>query len=529
MMQTPTQPFSEDRLDRAREGVSPDTPLSPIGHQNPLSFKTARTLAVMIAVLSLPYASPRLGALRVVQAPWEKDVTASDGTVPEPPIVPPPVLTLGDTAVKPSTNEATVTNALPASVPTSAIGTAANPAPSELALLAKLPAPVTIEDPTGHAMDAFYAQLARTTKKEPGAVTRVLHYGDSIVTGDYISGTIRRRLQGRFGDSGHGFILIANPIDWYFHNDVVHKASEGWYSSRVVGPLTKDGIYGLGGATFHTTGNASATFGTTEKGEFGRNVSHFDVYYLEHESGGKFEISIDGKVVETFVTKGPAKVSRIKSVNVPDGPATLVLRAAGGGDTRLFGVALERDAPGVQVDALGLAGGRAALWETMDAGHWSEQMALRKPSLIVVQYGTNESEVGSGGEAYEKALGTFLDRLKAAAPMASILIASPVDRAEKTDKGDYKTKEIIVKIVNAQRRIALAHGVAFWNTFEAMGGRGTVRRWLFTKPNLYNWDYTHPTTQGAEVIGDLVVGALMTGYEGYASTHPEAPKLPQTK
>ena len=167
----------------------------------------------------------------------------------------------------------------------------------------------------------------------------------------------------------------------------------------------------------------------------------------------------------------------------------------------------------------------------MDDAHWAEQMTLRKPSIIVVQYGTNESEVGQVGEAYEKGLGAFLDRLKVAAPKASILVASPVDRAEKSAKGLFPTKEIIVKIVEAQRRVALAHGVGFWNTFEAMGGRGTVQRWLFTKPNLYNWDYTHPTTWGAEVIGDLLVSALLTGYDGWQSKHAAdlgAPRLPPT-
>ena len=184
-----------------------------------------------------------------------------------------------------------------------------NPAPEpDSASLAKVAGPVralAVEDPSGHALDAFYVQLARTLKKEPSAVTRILHYGDSLVTADYISGTMRRRLQGRFGDAGHGFILIANPISWYFHNDVVHKASEGWYSMRVVGPLAKDGLYGLGGATFHAWGPATATFGTAEKGSHGRKVSRFDVYYLEYEHGGRVDLQVSGQPVETIDTKGP--------------------------------------------------------------------------------------------------------------------------------------------------------------------------------------------------------------------------------
>ena len=131
-----------------------------------------------------------------------------------------------------------------------------------------------------------------------------------------------------------------------------------------------------------------------------------------------------------------------------------------------------------------------------------------------------------GGDAYQATLSTFVENLKAAAPESSILIAAPVDRAEKTDRGEIRTREIIVRLTDAQRKVAQSRGVAFWNTFEAMGGRGTVKRWLFTKPNLYNWDFTHPTTQGAMVIGDLLVGALLRGYSAYEARTPSAPSLP---
>ena len=47
----------------------------------------------------------------------------------------------------------------------------------------------------------------------------------------------RRKMQARFGDAGHGFILIANPWEWYYHNDVSHGSGDGWNANRITGPL----------------------------------------------------------------------------------------------------------------------------------------------------------------------------------------------------------------------------------------------------------------------------------------------------
>ncbi len=67
------------------------------------------------------------------------------------------------------------------------------------------------------SLRAFYLALWRTELGAPGAITRVLHYGDSPITADSITGDIRSLLQQHFGDSGHGFVLIAKPWAWYGH------------------------------------------------------------------------------------------------------------------------------------------------------------------------------------------------------------------------------------------------------------------------------------------------------------------------
>ena len=393
--------------------------------------------------------------------------------------------------------------------------------PLDPAVLAKERGTVAFDDPQHH-LDAFFAQLAQTDAHAAGAVTRILHYGDSIIGSDYISSTARRVLQKRFGDSGHGFILMTNAWEWYFHDDVVHHASAGWDMSRFTGPFTKDSAYGIGGVTFRAWPGASATFGTAEQGEYGRKVSRFDVYYMEQPKGGDFEVRMgaasDGKG-ERVSTAGEAKVSRVHAFHVPDGEAKVAVRIVGGGETRLFGVALERDTPGVVYDALGALGARARYIENMDAAHLREQFALRKPGLIVLAYGTNESQEHVDLAAYKKQFRAVIDKMRDAAEGASVVVMAPPDRAERHG-GGLRSAPPLVRLVEAQREVAREAGVAFWNTFEAMGGSGAMAKWVASAPQLGAGDLTHPTRAGAARIGRLFADAIDTGLTAYRDRVP---------
>lgn len=477
---------------------------------HPLLGKTTLTLLVMAGALAIPYASPRLSALRVVHAPWDKDapVAATNDAPPEPATS----ASVGSQSLGASTNQATVSNSLPTEA-------TAKPEALDPALLAKIAGSLAVEDPTGHALDAFYTQLAKTARKEPGAVTHILHYGDSVVASDFISGTARRRMQEKFGDAGHGFILAAKAWDWYFHNDVAFHNDGDWKASKLAGPITDDGMYGLGGVSIQSYGGGVSHFGTMSKGDFGRKVSRFDIYYLEQPGGGDLEIKIKGGDTQKLSTKGEKKISKLYSVKVPDGEATMSIRALS--NVRLFGVALERDVPGVTYDALGAHAAMAVYWKRQDPQHWKDQMDLRKPSLVVVQYGTNESDLWKiDWDEYEKNLGDVLDMIETAAGGASVLVMAPMDRAERGTGGALVTKPVVLKLREVQIRVARAKGLAFWDTFTAMGGEGSMAKWVKSEPQLGGGDLTHPTPAGAEVLGNLFAKALISGYEAYASAHP---------
>ena len=133
---------------------------------------------------------------------------------------------------------------------------------------------------------------------------------------------------------------------------------------------------------------------------------------------------------------------------------------------------------------------------------------------MVFQYGTNESDLWRlDRDDYEHALADLIDELRDVAG-APLLVVAPLDRAESRE-GKLVTKQVILDLVAIQRRVAFAHGAAFWDTFDAMGGEGSMARWIKARPQLGGTDLTHPTPLGAEVIGDMLSDAIVGAYEAW--------------
>jgi hypothetical protein len=92
-----------------------------------------------------------------------------------------------------------------------------------------------------------------------------------------------------------------------------------------------------------------------------------------------------------------------------------------------------------------------------------------------------------------------------------------MDRGERAAGGKIITKPTIPLIVEMQRRVALDTGCAFFNTFDAMGGSGTMAKWFEGKGknHLVGTDLIHPTAQGSELVGRLIYDAIIDGYAKY--------------
>jgi lysophospholipase L1-like esterase len=358
------------------------------------------------------------------------------------------------------------------------------------------------------ALDHFYAALWRTERGLPMAITRILHYGDSPTTADLITGDTRQLLQKRYGDAGHGFTLIGKPWAWYEHRGV-ELSSHGWQMDPGTRWDLRNGLFGLGGVVFsgHTGAYSRVTL---------RDPSQtlLEVWFLRQPNGGSIEISSAGQPIGNIATDAPARTAGFASFELPPGTGTLEFSTEG--SVRLFGITLEKQRTGVVYDSVGLNGASVSMLALIfNASHWAEELRHRNPDLVVLNYGTNESSFAAFlTREYEIELREAIRRVRAALPNASILVMSPMDRGHQNG-GEIETLPTIPRIVDIQRRVAAELDCGFFNTFEVMGGAGTMARWYDSQPRLVSADFIHPTPAGARIVATAFVRELINGLNRY--------------
>ena len=395
---------------------------------------------------------------------------------------------------------------------------------------------VPIVDRDFRGLAPFFESLRRTALREEGAITRAAHYGDSTIATDHVTHTVRRRLQSRFGDAGHGFILIARGYMPYRHQDVAHVASSAWRIREVTRAAARDGRYGFGGVLAAGRAGAVATFGPHDDEDVatGRAVARYELWFRRQPRGGDLRVSIDGAEPEVLSTAsleggeggGEGARDEVVAWEVPDGMHELELRYAGGGKTSLYGVVMEREGPGVVYDSLGLVGARASRMLNFDREHLLSQLERRGTDLLILGFGGNDASDLTTEERYYEQFREVLAHVREEGERGAergCLVFAPLDQAERNDRGVVRTMPMVPKIVSAQRRAADEAGCAFYDTWEAMGGDGAMRRWLRSRPPLASADYRHATPEGYRVIGDLFYRALLQAFARYLEAYPEPP------
>jgi lysophospholipase L1-like esterase len=390
-------------------------------------------------------------------------------------------------------------------------GAEASPLPRE-DLIASLGAAVPMDDATGDAFApvkrALDAAVARKGKG-PEHQLRVAFYGASHTAADVWTGELRRQLQHRYGDAGHGFIL---PVRWhggYRGADINIRYSRGWHVRRhkLLNPI-KIGDYGyLGVAVSSDDPEQYAEAFTCTDNRCGRRADTIEVWLRHGPEAGKTRVIIDGKehVIDTLAETREVRFHRWELADRGHKVRVQPLQ----GETYLYGVVLDRQTPGVIVDQLGIPGMRGSIQLHWQEGPWRVQLQRRRPDLVVLAYGTNA--VGDRGpirDFIERWRGV-LERIRVAVPGAACMIVGPTDRPLRpNDEGERLFRPRTTAVITAQRAVAAEFGCSYWDAFAAMGGPGSMNRWVDAE--LAKRDYVHLNREGYFRLSHLMLEALLT-------------------
>src|SRR5205807_1379877 len=122
---------------------------------------------------------------------------------------------------------------------------------------------------------------------------------------------VRALLQARYGDAGHGFLLVAKPWAWYQHTDVTLSGS-GWKALAASHFIAQDGLFGLGGVSF-TGGTSAVTRVRFEKTTY----DNFELWFLRQPGGGTVTLTADGAQIGAVDTAGEAKEAGFAAFDAP--------------------------------------------------------------------------------------------------------------------------------------------------------------------------------------------------------------------
>lgn len=383
-----------------------------------------------------------------------------------------------------------------------------------------------IEYPAGDssALFTFFTKLDKCQTKR----VRVMHYGDSQIEGDRITGYLRNRFQRQFGGSGPGLMPI---VPGHAESaSIIHQASGNWvkhsvyYKKDTILPHRKFGL--LGSFARFTTYQSDSLASDTITHEATLSFSRSGMAYSSVRDFTECRIFY-GHCNQPFTVKGfiedsltwfeeidTTQSTQSFKWSMQHPPRDFKIAFSGKQSPDIYGIAL--DAPnGVSVDNLPFRGSSGIEFTRLNYSQLRQMKQQLNPGLVILEFGVNvvPYQVKSF-KFYERALTRQLKYLKYVMPNASLLVIGVSDMSQRS--GNYYTSySTVEKIRNAQKNAAKNAGCAFWDLYLAMGGKNSMPSWVFAHPPLAQKDFIHFNRKGGHIVAQMFYNALMQEYQKF--------------
>lgn len=321
---------------------------------------------------------------------------------------------------------------------------------------------------------------------------KIIHFGDSHIQGDRISGALRNNLQALGGNGGSGL---------FFPYSLCKSVGPAGTNSRITGTYTYASILKnptnqqIGALGYQISFSQGALF-TMEFNEQFRGLRSKEFTLLIHGSVDTVAIALTTPgVLKSQEPMGNGLTQyRFECAEIPSKIEFKALTACS-----LWGLEFIHEA-GLVYQQCGVVGAQFTHLLPYKEEILS-MLAWQKPNLVVFSYGTNESYGSIDSLKYQQRISAFIQSIKTALPQAALLITNAPDTrsAGKTPKSELLVNRCL-------DRIAKETNLAYYDVNRAMGGWGSQALWQAN--DLFLKDQLHFNKKGATLIGSLISHAL---------------------
>ncbi len=362
----------------------------------------------------------------------------------------------------------------------------------------------------------FYEKLYALQISKKGRIN-IAHIGDSHIQADHFSGTIRQKLQLKFGNAGRGLIFpyrVAKSNEPFTYKTT---SNSNWEAKRNVFYQTPLPI-GVSGFTIETADSCSE-INLTVKDQPGLGYSFTDFTLFQEKDINNYDITVCDELnceKGTFKSTDKSITSFVSEIKFDKPMRQIILRnqvtdTLNQKTTRIYGMLLENDSSGILYNMIGVNGAEYKHYKM--SKYFTEQLSYLNSDLVIVSLGTNEAFFPNFDKAlFYTNIDTLITSIKTANPKASVLLTTPADSYRRVRKGRVKNPDMKLArltIIN----YCLQHNMPYWDLYEIMGGYGSMAKWFTAK--LAAKDRVHFNAKGYQIQGDLFYNALMNGYENY--------------
>lgn len=326
---------------------------------------------------------------------------------------------------------------------------------------------------------------------------RYIQLGDSHTAGNFITDTIRRRLQPSLGFGGLGWLPAASVRGQRMPATIQQHGPWKINSSRKV---QLEDYFPFGGVVAEVAApSASLTVGAHE----GNPLQQVSVWIRQAEGASSLlmrdsegrsqalQVPADGRWhLANFVARLPATVTTSSAHETAIG-GWWMQSPHGGGAT---------------VSAAGINGATLAQTGRWRNG-WLSDLQASRPDIVALAFGTNEStnEKLDVAQAHATLVNT-ISAIRNIAPQAAILIIGAPDTLVNHAGACGTRTPNLDAIQQVQRRVASQMRTLYFDWQQAMGGNCSMKRWM--QEGLARSDGVHFSAEGYSRTGNAIFDGL---------------------